>query len=115
MNESIKHFLIVFDHAAGQLEELIEFGEDSDRAVQAYAEKEEALKGRKQVEIVLIGSDSLETVKLTHANYFEPAPSPVSKYLAGLLVGAAAAAIAAGLEPRPLVQFPGSQKLTSKS
>lgn len=84
MTKGIKHFLIVFDHTAGHLlEPVIEFGEDSDRAVAAYAAKEEELKGRDMVEIVLIGSDSLETVKLTHANYFDGSVA-VSKYLVGL-------------------------------
>jgi hypothetical protein len=42
---------------------MIPFGEDSERAVAAYAEREEAYRDRPKVEIVLIGSDSLETVK----------------------------------------------------
>ncbi|HCG02023.1 MAG TPA: hypothetical protein DEV93_15950 [Chloroflexi bacterium] len=83
MTKGIRHFLIVFDHAVGELRELQEFGEDSEQAVHAYAEKERELQGEKTVEIVLIGSDSLETVKLTHANYFEEAAAG-SKYLAGL-------------------------------
>lgn len=84
MSDRIKHFLIVFDHAAGRLAEpVIEFGEDSDRAVAAYAAKEKALQGKPLMEIVLIGSDSLSTVKLTHANYFDGSAS-VSKYLAEL-------------------------------
>jgi hypothetical protein len=83
MTKGINHFLIVFDHATGRLEDLIEFGEDSDRAVAAYSDKERELEGRKLVEIVLIGSDSLDTVKLTHANYFDGAAA-VSKYLAGI-------------------------------
>lgn len=118
MSESIKHFLIVFDHGAGKLEELVEFEEDSDRAVQAYAAKEAELKGRQLVEIVLIGSDSLATVKLTHANYFEPTAPPVSKYLVGLMVGGMTAAIlsrrATG-EPSAVVQFSGMEQLNSKS
>src|SRR5690625_3280642 len=36
-----------------------------------------------RIEVVLIGSDSLETVRRTHANYFEAKVS-TSKYLAGL-------------------------------
>lgn len=35
------------------------------------------------MEIVLVGSDSIETVKLTHANYLDGSVS-VSKYLAGI-------------------------------
>jgi hypothetical protein len=83
MSKNIKHFLIVFDHAAGQLVKVEEFGDDSDRAVAAYAAKEKELEGRGLIEIVLIGSDSLDTVKLTHANYFDGSVA-LSKYLAGL-------------------------------
>ncbi len=80
----IKHFLIVFDHQAGRLAEpVIEFGEDSQAAVVAYSAKEKELKDRDLVEIVLIGSDSLKTVKLTHANYFDGSVA-LSKYLAGV-------------------------------
>lgn len=35
------------------------------------------------MEIVLIGSDSVDTVKLTHANYFDGSAA-VSEYLAGI-------------------------------
>jgi hypothetical protein len=84
MTKGIKHFLIVFDHAEGKLIELDEFGEDSDAAVEAYAAKEKELRDRELVEIVLIGSDSLDTVKLTHANYFDGTAS-VSKYLKALI------------------------------
>ena len=35
------------------------------------------------IDIVLIGSDSIETVRLTHANYFT-GEAAVSKYLVGL-------------------------------
>ncbi len=75
----IKHFLLVFDHDAGKLVDIVEFGTDGDRAVAAYASKESELKGLRGLEIVLIGSDSLETVRLTHANYFDGS-AKVSKY-----------------------------------
>ena len=85
MTERIRHFLIVFDHSAGRLAEpVIEFGEDSDAAVAAYSAKEKEIGDRPTIEIVLIGSDSLETVKLTHANYFDGS-AKVSKYLDDLL------------------------------
>ena len=81
--EPIQHFLLVFDHDAGHLIESVEFGSDGERAVNAYAEKEQQYQDRPRIEIVLIGSDSLETVKLTHANYFDGSVS-VSTYLVGL-------------------------------
>ncbi len=83
MTKGIQHFLIVFDHAAGELVGVQEFGENSEKAVAAYAAKEQELKDRDHVEIVLIGSDSLETVRLTHANYFDGRAGK-SKYLASL-------------------------------
>jgi hypothetical protein len=83
MSQPIKHFLIVFDHERGKLEDLLEFDTNSEKAVAAYSAKERELQGRKLVEIVLIGSDSLETVKLTHANYFDGSVA-LSKYLAGI-------------------------------
>jgi hypothetical protein len=86
MSTTIKHFLLVFDHDLGHLVELQEFGGDGKRAVVAYEEKEREighLGGQSALEIVLIGSDSLETVKLTHANYFD-GTAKVSKYLAGV-------------------------------
>ncbi len=83
MSKGIQHFLIVFDHSEGKIVELVKFGEDSNSAVAAYSAKEKELENRKLVEIVLIGSDSLETVQLTHANYFDGSVA-ISKYLVGL-------------------------------
>ncbi|GAB4336708.1 MAG: hypothetical protein Kow0010_24660 [Dehalococcoidia bacterium] len=75
--DAIQHFLLVFDHDAGQLVEMLEFGNDAESALAAYAKKEReiqedggALQKRRRVEIVLIGSDSIDTVRRTHANYF---------------------------------------------
>lgn len=82
----IQHFLLVFDHARGELIQLKEFGTNRDAAVAAYAEKEREigeLGSASAIEIVLIGSDSLDTVRLTHANYFD-GTAAVSKYLAGI-------------------------------
>lgn len=85
-DNDLEHFLLVFDHEAGELLEELHFGMDSDAAVAAYAQKEEEYRGREKMEIVLIGSDSLETVKITHANYFEPSPvAAISKFLEDLL------------------------------
>lgn len=84
-NHQIKHFLIVFDHAKGRLEDVLEFETDGKAAVAAYSAKEKELQGRKHMEIVLIGSDSLETVQQTHANYFDGSVAAVgSKYLVGV-------------------------------
>ena len=83
MTTQIQHFLLWFDHAQGKLLGLEEFGTDGDLAVAAYAQKEQVFEGHPEIEIVLIGSDSLDTVKLTHANYFDGTVA-VSKYLVGI-------------------------------
>ena len=80
----LHHFLLVFDHEAGHLVDTIPFGNDGERAVRAYSEKEREYEGRKNIEIVLIGSDSIETIKLTHANYFDGSVAVQNKYLSGL-------------------------------
>lgn len=83
MSERIQHFLLVFDHGAGHLIHTETYGEDADAALDAYASTEAEYGDRKDIEVVLIGSDSFETVKRTHANYFDGTVS-VSKYLAGI-------------------------------
>jgi hypothetical protein len=83
MTDRIQHFLLVFDHGAGHLIQTESFDEDADAALAAYASTEERYGDRKDIEVVLIGSDSLETVKRTHANYFDGTVA-VSKYLAGI-------------------------------
>jgi hypothetical protein len=79
----IQHFLLVFDHRRGHLVDELHFNEDGPRALAAYAEMERRHRDEPSIEIVLIGSDSIETVRLTHANYFDGTVA-VSKYLAGI-------------------------------
>lgn len=83
-SSKINHFLLVFDHSRAELIGLEEFGTNAKAAMKAYADKErEHLDSSDSIEIVLIGSDSLETVQLTHANYFDGTVA-VSKYFAGI-------------------------------
>lgn len=84
MTQKIQHFLLIFDHDEGRLLDTVDFGEDSDAAVTAYAESERLYQENPRVEIVLIGSDSFETVKATHANYFDGTVA-LSKYLTGIV------------------------------
>ena len=66
----VRHFLIVFDGATGSMrEELREFARPAP-AVQAYADAERRYEGESQVQVVLIASDSLATVKATHPNFW---------------------------------------------
>ncbi|MFA7324771.1 MAG: hypothetical protein WC005_10485 [Candidatus Nanopelagicales bacterium] len=83
MSDVIQHFLLVYNRATGTLEQERPFGTDAEAALAAYAEAESVFRESPHMQIVLIGSDSIETVRITHANYFEPAAAE-SKYFAGL-------------------------------
>lgn len=71
MSSSIQHFLLVFDHAYDELLDMISFGTNVEMAAARYAELEESYQGHNAIDIVLVGSESVETVKVTHRTYFE--------------------------------------------
>lgn len=75
------HFLLVYDRNARRLVVQRSFS-NSREAVTAYGEMEEKHENDRHMEIVLVGADSIETVMLTHGNYFDAVPS-ASPYLAG--------------------------------
>lgn len=79
---AIKHFLLVFDHAQDKLLESKDFGSDSAAAIAAYTEAEKRFWNDSTKDVLLVGSDSIETVKITHSNYFE---GTAKKNLARLL------------------------------
>ena len=83
MDDAIQHYLLVYNRLSGLLEDLREFGLDSAGALEAYAAAEEDFRDSEWMQVVLIGSDSLDTVRITHPNYFAPAGNR-SKYFAGL-------------------------------
>lgn len=67
--DEIKHFLVVFDPATGEVD-VRSFGTDYDAAQAAYAESEQANGLDTKLDIVLLSADSLETIKQTHSSYF---------------------------------------------
>ena len=67
---SIKNFLLIFNHAANELVRCVEFDDDVDSATVAYANAEQEFRGSSSVDIVLVGSDSIESVRMTHSTYF---------------------------------------------
>lgn len=78
---AIQHFILVFDHTKGHLiDEPLMFGEDSKSALAHYSKLERQYQDNHNMDIVLIGSDSIETVKVTHANYFD-GTAAFAKYL----------------------------------
>jgi hypothetical protein len=70
MTTDIKHFLVIYDTAAGRAE-VQQFGTDYDKALRAYDEAEQGARGRSDVDVVLLSADSLNTIKRTHSSYFQ--------------------------------------------
>ncbi len=81
MTDQNLQFLLVYDHGLGRLVRIETF-EDADAAVEEYSRVEQLSLRDGALEVVLIGADSLETVRVTHANYFES--TATSPYLIGL-------------------------------
>lgn len=63
-------FLITFDHDARKRISLEEF-RDAAEALKAYSEREEQYRDNPRVEVVLLGADSIDAIKVTHPNYFD--------------------------------------------
>lgn len=63
------HFLLAYSHKEQRLTMQEEFS-DSRRATKAYAEAEAKHESDSDYEIVLIGSDSIQTIMKTHGHYF---------------------------------------------
>jgi hypothetical protein len=78
----MRYFLIVYDRKEGRLVEdpPREFDQE-DAATEAYADLERSYLDDRNVEVVLVGADSLDTVRQTHSNYFG---SELSELLAGV-------------------------------
>lgn len=69
--QKIQHFILLFDRRAGQMVDQLAFGFNAGAAIAKYEALEQAHRHDPHMDIVLVGSDSLETVKITHANYFD--------------------------------------------
>ncbi len=70
MDPDIRHFLVIYDIATREANVDDRFGSDYDAALSAYAEAEQTYRGRGDIEVVLLGADSIETIKKTHSSYF---------------------------------------------
>lgn len=68
----MKQFVIVFDRPRGQILEMVSFAEtERDLAMKELFEREERYRGQSDVEVVMLGSDSVDTLKTTHSRYFK--------------------------------------------
>jgi hypothetical protein len=62
-------FLIVFDREAG-VSSVDDLGQDLSAALAVYAAKERDVAEHPNLEVALVGSSSLETLRRTHSSYF---------------------------------------------
>lgn len=77
----MQHFLLIYDHRRQELRDSRRFDDrEADAATVAYQDAEAQYRGQTEVEIVLIGADSIETVHRTHGHYFGR-PDPLARYL----------------------------------
>lgn len=67
----VKHFLFTYDRKRDHLISVKEYGQDIDSAMVAYQAAEILHHDEPWIDIVLIGSDSLESIKKTHSTYFD--------------------------------------------
>lgn len=69
-NPDIRHFLVIYDIPAREANVDDRYGSDYEAAIKAYEQAEQLYRGRDDVEVVLLGADSIETIKKTHSSYF---------------------------------------------
>jgi hypothetical protein len=67
---SVQHFLVVYDIQVAKAE-LVSFGTDYEAALEAYNATEASHRDDPNKEVVLLGSDWVETLRRTHSSYFE--------------------------------------------
>jgi hypothetical protein len=77
----IRHFLVVYD-VVRELAKVEDFGEDYEAALKAYGEREQDHRFDPAYEVVLLGADSLDTIKKTHSSYFvQPEEHAFARYI----------------------------------
>lgn len=69
--EEIRNFILIFDHENHAVVRQLDFGNNLELATAEYSRLEHEYSDNPAIDVVLVGSDSLETIQKTHANYFE--------------------------------------------
>lgn len=77
------HYLLIYNIDLGRLVDTQEFS-DASAAAAKYADLEREYAGRGTFEIVLLGADSIDTIKRTHGQYFDADVPHASPFLAGV-------------------------------
>jgi hypothetical protein len=88
-NGPTNYFLLTYNLATRAVE-VEEWHDDVDGAAARYTERERELHGDGDIEVVLVGADSLDTVKVTHSHYFVKTTGDLFEQLARELLGSQA-------------------------
>ena len=76
----VRHFLLIRDRSRDLLE-VREF-EDGEEAISAYdAVEREVSESPERIDVVLVGAESLESVKVTHSTWFPGGPKSLLESL----------------------------------
>jgi hypothetical protein len=67
----VKQFLIVYRRQTGELLKLQDLDADRARALESRAEEERHWRDDPEVEVVVLGANSLEELRRTHGRYFK--------------------------------------------
>jgi hypothetical protein len=70
MGQAPENWFILVYGLADRSVEVVEYAGDYSAAADAYTVRESANSGDPFTEVVLVGADSLETIKRTHSHYF---------------------------------------------
>lgn len=87
MAAKILNFLITYDIQNG-VAHVDAFDEDYSAALAAYEAAEEGARDDSNIEVVLLGSDSEDTIRRTHSSYFEMADTHVNRMVEAALAEA---------------------------
>jgi hypothetical protein len=67
---SIRHFIVIYD-IPGREAEVLPFENDYAAALARYEQLEQEHRQDPDVEVVMLGSDSVEAIRKTHSSYFD--------------------------------------------
>ncbi len=85
MTKATRYFLLTF-RVADRSVAVEAFGADETAATDAYSRLEREVGDHGEVEVVLVGADSIETVRKTHSHYFSADEDVLASVEKNLLV-----------------------------
>lgn len=87
MTKATRYFLLTF-RVADRSVAVEDFGADETAATDAYSRLEREVGEHGEAEVVLVGADSIETVRKTHSHYFSADDDVLTSVEKNLLVAA---------------------------